>query len=50
VTEVFGVVRKIRQRVIDLTAQQKLAVVQTGYFPFRIRCHVSIMPHLWLFA
>jgi hypothetical protein len=41
--ELFGVVRKIRQGVIDLTAQQKLAVIQTTHFAFRMIVHFSIM-------
>ena len=30
VAEVLGVLGKVRQRVVDLRTQQKLAVVQTG--------------------
>lgn len=37
VAELLGMFRKMGQGVIDLTAQQKLAVVQPGYFPFRSR-------------
>jgi len=38
---VLGVVSKVRDRIIDLTAQQKLAVIQTGNFVFIIPlCHL----------
>jgi hypothetical protein len=37
----------VRERIIDLTAQQKLAVIQTANFVFRLGVHHSIMslPH-----
>ena len=48
--EALGVFSKVRDRIIDLAAQQKLAVIQARNFVSRLCVHRSIMSPSLTFA